>query len=162
MDSQLFETSFCWTMTFEDPLGRCAIVPDPGGFAISGINSAAFPTEYATIAAASPSSRAPMVKAFYETHFWNRWLESLNDVELAKRVFDAGVNMGAGTAVKILQTATGLQVDGCWRPKTLTSANSGIIVPAFINARVAHYEDILAKNPADEKYREVWMARARK
>ena len=161
MNNQLFETAFCWTMTFEDPLGKCAIVPDPGGFAISGINSAAFPAEYTTIAAAGPSSRPAMVKAFYSDHFWNSWFDGLSDSELAKRVFDSTVNMGAGTGVKVLQTSLGLQTDGLWGPQTLAAANSGSnVVPQFIAARVAHYQAIVAANPTDARYLKGWLARA--
>ena len=158
-----FYTSFGFCMTFEDPKCECAIVPDVGGYAISGINSAAFPSEYALIAGAAPSARAPLVKNFYLAHFWNPWLEGLADIELKKRVFDAGVNMGAETAVKLLQEALGLTVDGAWGPKTLAAANTANnAVAAFINARVAHYEAIVARNPVDAKYLDDWLARARK
>ena len=163
MDSNAFITALDFTMAFEDPKCACAVVPDVGGYAISGINSSSFPSEYATIAAASPSARAPMVKDFYHDHFWNSWLEGLADIELQKRVFDASVNMGAGTAVKLLQKALSLAVDGVWGPKTLAAANSSSgAVAAFINARTAHYEDIVAKNPASAKYLDAWLARARK
>ena len=86
----------------------------------------------------------------------------------AKRVFDFGVNAGAGTAVKTLQQALNalggtLTADGGWGPVTLAAANSAdpaALVQAFIRARVAHYEAIAAANPADAAYLKGWLKRA--
>ena len=163
VDSVNFNIAFAFAMAFEDPKCQCVIVPDVGGHAISGINSAAFPAEYAVIADASPSARALMVRNFYLDHFWNRWLESLHDIELAKRVFDAGINMGAETAVRVLQKALNIKEDGAWGPNTLGTANSASnAVGLVIAARVAHYQDIVAKHPDKAVYLDEWLARARK
>jgi len=150
-----FDTCFQWMLANEDYTPpRYQVVPDKGGFAISGINSGAYPTEANAIAAMNPVDRGPAVQAFYEANFWNQWYEKLMDDELAKRVFDAAVNMGPNTAVKILQKASGCPVDGHWGPQTVNTANSlqNGLVDAFKAQRLQHYKDIVAGNPADEVY----------
>ena len=159
-------------MESEDPQRKYAEVPDapPGAFAISGINSAAFPSDFAAIEAIPQAQRGPSIKRFYEVHFWNNWFSQLLSDDLAKRVFDAAVNMGAGTAIRLLQTAANalggaLTVDGGWGTLTLTAANSAnpaALIAAFIEAREDHYREIVRNNPADEKYLEEWLARAGK
>ena len=167
-----FQTCYGWMMESEDPQRKYAEVPDapPGAFAISGINSAAFPEDFSVIAATPQSQRAPKVHAFYAEKFWNNWFSQLLSDDLAKRVFDAAVNMGAGTAIRLLQTAANalggaLTVDGGWGTLTLTAANRAnpaALVAAFIEARENHYRAIVQNNPADQKYLQEWLARASK
>ncbi len=167
-----FEIAYEWIMNNEDARRAYAQVPDapPGAFAISGINSAAFPSDFAAIEAIPQAQRGPSIKRFYEVHFWNNWFSQLLSDDLAKRVFDAAVNMGAGTAIRLLQTAANalggaLTVDGGWGTLTLTAANSAnpaALIAAFIEAREDHYREIVRNNPADEKYLEEWLARAGK
>ena len=45
---------------------------------------------------------------------------------------------------------------GSWIPNPVS------IVDAFRNARCKHYQDIVAANPADQKYLANWLARAQK
>ena len=170
-----FNTAFQWAMQFEDPLMACHQVPDaaPAGapepcYAISGINSGAWPSQFASIAALPQTQRAPAVEAFYQAAFWNSWLAQIASDDVAKRVFDFGVNAGSGTSVKTLQQAVNtlggsLTVDGGWGPMTLAATNAAdpaALVQAFIAARVAHYEAIAAASPADQAYLKGWLARA--
>ena len=167
-----FEIAYEWMMNSEDARRAYARVSDspPGAFAISGINSAAFPSDFAAIEAIPQAQRGPSIKRFYQLHFWNNWFSQLLSDDLAKRVFDAAVNMGAGTAIRLLQTAANalggaLTVDGGWGTLTLTAANSAnpaALIAAFIEARKDHYREIVRNNPADEKYLEEWLARAGK
>jgi type VI secretion system secreted protein VgrG len=170
-----YDLAFQWTMQFEDSQMACAVVADavPAGcsgpcYAISGINSGLWPTEFAAIAALPQASRAPAVEAFYQAHYWNNWFAQLDSDDLAKRVFDFAVNGGPGTAVMTLQRAVNalggsLAVDGGWGPLTLAAVNAAdpnALLEAFIAARVAHYEAIAAANPADAQYLNNWLARA--
>ena len=167
-----FDIAYDWMMDNEDARRAYARVSDspPGAFAISGINSAAFPSDFAAIEAIPQSQRGPSIKRFYQLHFWNNWFSQLLSDDLAKRVFDAAVNMGAGTAIRLLQTAANalggvLTADGGWGTLTLTAANSAnpaALIAAFIEAREDHYREIVRNNPADEKYLEEWLARAGK
>jgi lysozyme family protein len=174
-----FEIAYEWMMDNEDAGRKYALVPDdpPGAHAISGINSAAFPNDFEMIAAKPQAERGQWVKLFYHVRFWSptpscpTWYAQLLSDEVAKRVFDAAVNMGEGTAVKLLQTAIeaaagiSIGVDGEWGPATLHGANNcnpDMLSAAFRRARVAHYREIVLKNPAKGKFLDNWLARAGK
>ena len=168
----VFLTAFNWAMDSEDSTRSYAIVPDVGGDAISGINSAVFPSPFAIIAAIPQAQRGPAVATFYESTFWNRWFAQLVSDDVAKRVFDSAVNQGPGTAVRILQTAlntthsadtpSSLDVDGAWGPLTVSAANycGDALVPYFQQVRIAAYKAIVAANPSDQQYLAGWIARA--
>jgi hypothetical protein len=82
-----WDTAYNWMMDNEDAARACAQVSDAcsGGvagpcYAISGINSGAWPTEFAAIAAADQASREPLVQQFYEKHFWSkRYVQLVSD-----------------------------------------------------------------------------------
>ena len=150
-----FQIAYSWMMDNEDAGRKYATVPDTGGMAISGINSAAYPSQFAAIKALPQAMRATAVASFYQDEFWNQWYAQLVSDEVAKRVFDAAVNMGPGTACKLLQEVIGAEVDGAWGPNTVAKANAcdpDSLVTAFKQQRLGHYEAIVASNPDDEKY----------
>jgi len=136
----------------------------PGSFAISGINSHVYPTQFTRISLIPQEQRGPFVQNFYQIEFWNKWLAQIVSDEVVKRVFDEAVNAGPGTAVKILQTALKIEDDGLWGPNTVAAANAAdsSLVQLFIAARVQHYRDIARDNPAEAKYLPEWIARAEK
>lgn len=165
----VFEIAYDWMMDNEDAGRKYAQVPDapPGAFAISGINSVSFPSDFSAISALAQSSRGPSIQRFYQVRFWSIWFQQLLSDDLSKRVFDAAVNMGSSEAVKLLQAALGASVaqDGAWGPVTLQAANSAnpdVIVEAFKQVRITHYKAIVESNPADAKYLSEWLARASK
>jgi lysozyme family protein len=170
----MFQDAFNFMMENEDATRAYKTVPDapPGAMAISGINSFAFPNQFKVINAVAQAERGPAIEQFYQIIFWNKWFDALTSIDLASRVFDAAVNMGPVEAVKLLQKAVNSIVpntlidDGEWGPNTVKQANnisSAInVVNAFKNTRAQHYKDIVAKNPADEKYLNNWLARAMK
>jgi lysozyme family protein len=169
-----FLISYEWMLNNEDAAHSYAVVPDapPGAHAISGINSSSFPSQFEAIQAIPQNQRGPAVQNFYQTQFWSKWFQQLTSDEVAKRVFDASVNMGGGTAVHLLQQAvndsspaTVLNEDGLWGPKTVGAVNACdpvTLVAAFKSARAFHYECIVKANPQDEKYLAGWIARAEK
>ena len=169
-----WKVSFDWMMDSEDPARAYAVVPDapPGAFAVSGINSAAFPGEFEAIAALAQNERALAVEQFYERNFWNQWFAQIDSDEVAKRVFDMAVNGGAGTSTRLLQQAVNsfhvgnpLETDGEWGPATVAAVNAVnplTLVAAFQQTRCAYYECIVAKNPADARYLDGWLARAKR
>jgi lysozyme family protein len=153
----------------------CAQAPDaaPAGcvgpcYAITGINSGAWPQDFAAIAALPQDQRMSAVHDFYQAHFWNNWYDQLATDDVAKRVFDFAVNGGSGTSVKTLQRAINavggsVATDGGWGPSTVGAANAtdqAALTQAFIAQRAAHYQAIVAANPADQKYLNGWLARA--
>lgn len=158
-----FLTAYNWMMDNEDRGRQYKMVPDapPGAFAISGINSVAYPSQFAAINTIPQPQRGSAVQSFYQTEFWNTWFTQLLSDDVAKRVFDSAVNMGPGTAVKLLQQAinqivtTPIAVDGGWGPATVGAANGCVavaLVGQFQQSRLAHYQAIVAKNPAASQY----------
>ena len=176
-----FGVAFSWLMQDEDETNLHATVPDscPSGcagpcWAISGINSGAWPLQFKKINALPQDQRGPEVETFYQAAFWNQWYAQIDSDEVAKRVFDMAVNGGAGTAVKLLQQAVNwsrdsaplsLVVDEQWGPRTVeevNKCNQDELVSEFQQARCAYYDCIVAKNPADAQYLNGWLARARR
>ncbi len=162
-----FETCYNWTLAFEDytpPQYKPNPDPtasDPGAQALSGINSAAWPEDFAAIFAIPQAQRGPAVQSFYERRYWNEWYAQLISNEVAKRVFDMGFNTQPKTAVKILQQAVNaivgdgasyqIAVDGAWGPQTITAANSASsaqLVSAYQKLRADHYRKYDANNKA--------------
>lgn len=91
---------------------------------------------------------------FYRMHFWERYqIGRITDQALAERVFDMAVNMGGGTAVKMLQRVVGVKADGILGPHTAAMTNmtqpGEVIGGLKITAR-RHYEQLAAADP--EKY----------
>lgn len=174
-----WNTAYNWMMDKEDAPRACAQVSDacPSGvagpcFAISGINSGAWPAEFAAIAALPQAQREPLVKQFYQNHFWNNWYAQLNSDDLCMRVFDFAVNAGSGSSVRCLQQAvnsllptgaTQLTEDGGWGPMTLKAANAAdpaALVSAFKAKRAAYYQSIVAANPNKSIFLSGWIVRA--
>jgi lysozyme family protein len=167
-----FDSSFDFMMRNEDgpPPFRYKVVPDPGGNAISGVNSKSFPRDYLFISSIPQEQRGPAVEAFYRQQFWSKWLDQLNSDAVAGRVFDASVNMGKGTAVRLLQQAVAecghvVSVDGGWGPNTVAAANAcdeACLTAAFKAERVQHYQDIADNDPEKVVYLKGWLTRAEK
>ena len=158
-----FDVCYDFMIDNEDPKREYAIVPDAGGMAISGINSKAWPTAFEEIANLDVADRPVKVEAFYRGAFWETEYEQLTSDEIAKRVFDASVNMGKFRAIVLLQRACHLRENGLWGKTLVAGANAiADVVPAFKKARCDYYRAIVAKNPADAKYLQAWLERAMK
>jgi len=175
-----WNTAYNWMMDNEDSPRACKQVPDaaPRGvqgpcYAISGINSGAYPTQFEAIAAVPQEQRAVHVQQFYHDHFWNTWYAQVASDELCKRVFDFAVNGGPGQAVICLQRAvnslrtdgTSIGVDGGWGPETLAAVNAAdpdALLGAFKAQRAAYYQGLADSHPTDFQYLKVWLPRAEK
>lgn len=154
----------------EDSRRQYAVVPDAGGYAIAGINSNSWTSDYAAIAAMPQASRGPAVAAFYQTKFWNPLnAGGIDDQDVANRLLDESVNAGLREGVVLLQRAANacggtLTVDGSIGPMTLEAVN-GIdpekLLAAYRAARVNLYTAILQAHPDDAVYAAQWMARAK-
>ena len=167
-----FEICFRWSMQFEDPTLACEPVPDacpegcqaPHCFAVSGINSGEFPGEYAAIMEWPVAHRLAFVRLFYRAHFWSDPLAQIVSTDVAKRVYDAGVNEGPVEAIITLQAALNtlgatLTKDGVLGPLTLAAANhadTALLVSAFQQARL----EFLKRLPGWDTYGKGWEARA--
>ena len=100
---------------------------------------------------------------FYRMAFWNRYgIGRIEDQALATRVFDLAVNMGGGTAIKLLQRAVGANDDGIMGPATLALVNGGAaaeILSTVKSEAEQHYRNLALANPALQKDLPGWPNR---
>ena len=88
---------------------------DPGGETKYGIRKGSYPdVDIANLAIDG-------AKAIYLRDFWNP--VSVDDA-VRFQVFDAAVNHGIGTAIRMLQRAVGVADDGHWGPVSASKAES--------------------------------------
>jgi lysozyme family protein len=162
-----FVKAFQYMMSDEDAAHLCKTVPDigpkdkPGPFwAISGINSDAWPVDFARINALPLDKRLPEVMAFYKAHFWNSYMDQLTNQDIANRLLDGTVNTGMKPTLRALQLAVNdckagtLIADGKWGPRTLAAVNAAPanLLNCFRGERLAFYKLIVVKNPAKAKF----------
>lgn len=112
-------------------------------------------------------------KAIYRRDYWNPLsLDSVTDEAIQEEVFDTGVNMGIGTAARILQaginfleTGTPLAEDGRIGPKTLMWVNlwcrkdPEALHKTLNGFQFMRYFEIILRNPTQEKFARGWMKR---
>ena len=138
------------------------VTNDNKGQVIAGVNSLAFPEDFAAIAALPIGQRPAAVQSFYERRFWSPYCDQIASDNIVAYLLDSRVNQGPGTGVEILQEAVNacgvaLAVDGALGPNTAAGVNSVdplALLHAFQDAREAAYRKIGGPNlPA-------WLARA--
>lgn len=109
---------------------------DPGGETNFGISKRAHPQvdiKGLTIEEA---------KSIYRYLYWDTCRCESLPPKLALAVFDSAVNQGAGTAIKMLQSAVGAIQDGIIGPATIERANYAdvnSIMARFMTERVMRY-----------------------
>lgn len=97
-----------------------------------------------------------LTKYFYPAHCedYPRWL--------AIAVFDASVNHGPTSAIKLLQQALRVKADGLVGPITIAAIESrspGSLIIDFLSYRALRYHQIAAKDASQQKYIRGWMRR---
>ncbi len=108
---------------------------DPGGETKYGISKRAYPNvDIANLTAAQ-------AKEIYRADYWDKPLIGALPDRIACTVFDAAVNSGVAQAVKWLQQAVGVSVDGVIGPATLQAAalakDQTAVLMRFHGARLA-------------------------
>ncbi len=130
---------------------------DPGGETKFGISKRAFPKENIR------QLTEERARALYRQHYWDRIKgDQIESQIVAENLFDTAVNMGVITAVKIVQVALDVTVDGIIGPKTLAAINSmdsKELIPRLALAKIARYADLCNKNPRLKKYLLGWINR---
>lgn len=111
---------------------------------------------------------------FYKLMWWDRFhYEAINSIDIATKVFDLAVNVGACEACKLLQRAliwcgySTLVVDGILGPKTLAATNEctlhgreeDLMTELCEEAR-DYYSTITEENPKLYKFLKGWLKRA--
>lgn len=97
----------------------------------------------------------------YQAEYWNSLYEQIFSQTVANKLFDMGVNMGVGTAVKLLQRTLGVGQDGAFGPRTLLATNqeADALLAPYKSILAQHYQEIAARNPAEAKFLNGWLHR---
>jgi lysozyme family protein len=146
--------AFAWILRAE---GGGRLVSDAGGLTRFGISARAHPD---VDIASLTRERA---EAIYLEHYWHPIHADELPRELALALFDAAVNLGLGTAVKLLQTLLHVEADGIVGPQTLARAVAYSppleLVARFLEVRLRAYEDIARRRPTTARYLYGWRMR---
>lgn len=137
-------------------------------------------------AAVDPSASANTIRALtasaatdlYKTHWWDRYnLRAISSNRLATKIFDAMVNMGPQTAIKLYQAVLNevdaverVRVDGWIGNEVMMATNEELSAPngedalllSFCAECATHYEEIAAEFPVHEGDLPGWLRRAEK
>ncbi len=113
------------------------VAGDKGGMTYAGIARNRWP-QWAgwSVIDAGGEPQADLVRGFYRVNFWMALrLEEVQSQDVARTLFDFGVNAGVGTAAKLAQVVVGTTPDGRIGPKSLAAINAAD--PALFLARYA-------------------------
>lgn len=116
-------------------------------------------------ALSAEASLDKLVLSFYKVNYWDVIkLDQINSQQVANQLFDIGVNMGTGRAAKFLQQAIlpAITVDGLVGNMTISSANAQDpkkLYNAINDLRAAKYNQIIALNPSQAKFKNSWFSR---
>ena len=125
---------------------------DPGGETNWGISKRSYP--HLDIANLSRKE----AKDIYRRDFWERANADQFDGAVAFQVFDAAVNSGIATAIRLLQRAVGVADDGIVGPRTLAAIKA--LPPSSVIARLnAERLDFLTSLPTWKTFGRGWARR---
>jgi lysozyme family protein len=143
----------------------CTILfPFEGGDTITNIpGDAGGLTKYGISKAANPevdvaNLTAEQAQAIYAAKYWTpAGCDKVKD-ELKYILFDTAVNMGVGTAIKLLQQSAGANVDGILGADTIAKSNN-VSGAAFLFYRECSDSQIVAHRVDQVKFLGGWTAR---
>lgn len=102
-----------------------------------------------------------MAKEFYRANYWDKIHGDELPPKLATAVFDMAVNSGVGTAVRQMQVALGVDVDGVVGSKTIKAAwekgKEGVV--SFLTNRLLFYIGIVQSKPDQRIWAKNWFKR---
>jgi lysozyme family protein len=100
----------------------------------------------------------PLLQSFYRAEFWAPIKgDQIKAQPMADFVFACAVNIGPVTAIKKLQRAVGVPVDGKIGEKTIAAINTKEALGRFAEEMRAFYEKIAVGNNA--RFKNGWMNR---
>jgi len=128
---------------------------DPGGETNYGISRKSYPN-----LDIKNLSRQDAVE-IYRKDFWTPCHCDDLPRYWAMLVFDSAVNQGTRVAIRIMQIALNVTVDGIVGPKTLAAARSAKprAVKVALAQRIAAYHRLMAEKPNLERYAVDWAFR---
>ena len=157
---------FCAKHEFNAVRHYTNLAEDPGGSTNWGITQRAYDTfkhRYPGFPSDVKDLSEDQAKACDKGEYWPTWA-SIQDDRLAAKLYDMGYNIGIGTAVKYLQDAVGVPVDGHMGPLTLASANQEdpeATIKTLCAHLVRHYMAWVGQDPTDRtQFQSGLLARA--
>ena len=102
------------------------------------------------------------VQEIYYTEYWQVSHCDKMPEKLSTAVFDTSVNMGVGAAARMLQQTIGVTVDGIIGSITLgklSQCNPDQIANKFLDTKSNFYNQIIAHDLTQEKFRDGWFRR---
>lgn len=137
---------------------------DSGGETNMGISKAAYPNLDIKNLTSDQASQ------IYYRDWWCHFnYNQITDVNLATKMLDTGVNLGAGRANKILQRCLNsngfpnIVDDGALGPISIQATNScdaPTILSVFRQAQAAYYQAVVNAHPEDQEFLQGWLTRA--
>lgn len=158
-----FERALKLTLGFEGGLSNDP--DDRGKLTNFGVTQAAydrFRRLNALSARSVTSITAPEVSALYRTEYWIPAHCPDLPERLALCVFDAAVNHGPGQAIRLLQDALGLTIDGIFGLRTraaVEDVDEPTVIARYLDARQAFYDAIVSHDPTQSKFAHGWSNR---
>lgn len=164
MSQNQFNSAYAFTAKWEGGFSNVSF--DPGGATIYGVASAYWPDDYKAIKALYDSGKKDEAKAaakeFYRVKFWQECRCDDLPFPLSMVVFDTAVNLGSGSAIRMLQAVLGVPVDGVIGAKTTAvaiSTDPRKTIHSFLSERCIYYVTRILEKPEKNKFTRGWMRR---
>jgi lysozyme family protein len=140
-----------------------------GGY-VNNPNDKGGPTKYGITQADMPGVNMQTLSqtdaiAYYRAHYWKDLYSQITSQLVAEKIFDMGVLMGVGTAVKLLQltikNSMMIVPDGAFGPQTLTDVNQigDALLGSYRTVLLNHAINIVNNNPNDGGFIQGWITR---
>lgn len=105
-------------------------------------------------------------KFLYQRDYWNPIMgNQILNQNIADSIFDSAVNMGVGSAVKLVQLVVHTVQDGSMGPKTISAINTyfpSLFLAEFKLAKIQKYVNICLNNSSQKTFLLGWIIRALK
>jgi lysozyme family protein len=135
---------------------------DPGGATMCGITQSEYDTYRRSLG--EPTQSVELIsqaegQAIYQMSYWQPYCPQL-PAGLDLSFFDSSVNMGPGEAIRILQFALDIPMDGIWGPQTAGAATGISNVTTVIKAFTARREAVYRTFATFQYFGSDWTRRA--
>jgi lysozyme family protein len=135
---------------------------DPGGPTMCGITQSEYDTYRRSLG--EPTQSVKLIsqaegQAIYQTSYWQPHCPQLA-AGLDLSFFDSSVNMGPEQAIRILQSALNIDVDGIWGPQTAGAVAGIAAVKTVIEAFTAQREAVYRTFSTFQYFGTDWIRRA--
>lgn len=100
------------------------------------------------------------LKTLAKLGYWNAaHCDAICFDRVANLHFDSAFNHGPANAIRLLQEAVGVEVDGAWGPQTEKAANIEDCFEMYLQMRKQFYAQIIKDDPSQAVFRDGWNNR---